>query len=338
MLIIMEAGCGQPLIEAVLGKARELGMQASVVPGFQSPVIALTGAAGPVDPGVFEAMAGVRQALDVSRQHYRLGSRSFKAADSVIDASGVRFGGGGFVVAAGPCAVEDEDQLLRVARAVKGASARLLRGGAFKPRSSPYSFQGLGEDGLRILAAVKKEVGLPVVTEATDPRSVAAVSETADVIQIGARNMQNFALLREAARTGRTLLLKRSPSASLDEWLMAAEYILKEGNPNVVLCERGGRTAADPARSFLCLGMILAAREASHLPVIADPSHGSGRRRWVAPMAKSAAALGAHGLIVEVHDQPERALSDGKQALSLPEFKSLMDQLRALTPALGMSL
>ncbi|MFA5138576.1 MAG: 3-deoxy-7-phosphoheptulonate synthase [Elusimicrobiota bacterium] len=338
MLIIMEAGCAQELLQAVLRKAADLGFQAAVIPGFQNPILALTGAAGPVDPGVFEAMPGVREALDVSRLHYRLGSRAFKPADSVIDASGVRFGAKEFVVAAGPCAVEDEDQLLRIARGVKAAGARMLRGGAFKPRSSPYSFQGLGTEGLKMLAAVKKETGLPVVTEATDQRMVAAVSEVADVIQIGARNMQNIALLRETARTRRAVLLKRSPNASLDEWLMAAEYILKEGNPNVVLCERGGRTAADPSRSFLCPGMILAAREASHLPVIADPSHGGGRRRWVSSMAKAAAALGAHGLIVEVHDQPERALSDGKQALSLPEFESLMDQLRALAPALGMSL
>ena len=240
-----------------------------------------------------------------------------------------------FAVIAGPCAVESEEQTLRIARAVKAAGANLLRGGAYKPRTSPYSFQGLGKDGLKILAAAKAETGLPIVTEVLDQRSLEDVAETADVLQVGARNMQNFALLKELGRLRKPVMLKRGLSATLEEWLMSAEYILSEGNTQLFLCERGVRTFSDHARNTLDLTVVPAVKELSHLPIFVDPSHATGVRGRVAPMARAAAAAGAHGIMVEVHDRPGAALCDGAQALPPEDFKKLMGELSRITAVLA---
>jgi 3-deoxy-7-phosphoheptulonate synthase len=250
----------------------------------------------------------------------------------------VAVGGGAFVIMAGPCAVESPDQLLTVARQVKAAGARVLRGGAFKPRTSPYSFQGLGEEGLKILARAREETGLPVVTEAIDAESVDLVARYADAIQIGARNMQNFALLKRAGRAKKPVLLKRGLAATLEEFLMSAEYILAEGNYDVILCERGVRTFSDFSRNTLDLAVVPAVKQISHLPILVDPSHGTGRRDKVVPMSRGSAAVGADGLIVEVHHDPDTALSDGPQSITPDAFASLVGELRQITQVLGKSL
>ncbi len=274
-------------------------------------------------------------------ESYRLVGREAHPDPTVVTVAGrVEIGKGRLVVIAGPCAVESEEQTVRIAKAVARAGAHMLRGGAFKPRTSPYSFQGLGEKGLAILAAARQATGLPVVTEALDARSLALAAEHADVVQIGARNMQNFSLLKESGRIRKPVMLKRGFSATVDEWLMSAEYILAEGNAQVILCERGIRAAAtgNHGRSTLDLGAVLAVRAMSHLPVIVDPSHGSGVRERVAPLARAAAAAGAHGIMVEVHDRPEEALCDGPQAILPDQFAALMKDLAAMAPALGFSI
>jgi 3-deoxy-7-phosphoheptulonate synthase len=278
-------------------------------------------------------MRGVQEVIRVTRP-YKLVSREVKREDTHVHVGGVAIGGGNFAVIAGPCAVESEAQALKIAEKVKSAGAALYRGGAFKPRTSPYSFQGLGEEGLKILARVRREYGLPVVTEAVDVESVALVEEYADVIQIGARNMQNFSLLKRAGRSHRAVLLKRGMSATVEELLMSAEYILSEGNYQVILCERGVRTFADHTRNTLDLSAIPAVKSLSHLPIIVDPSHGTGRRDKVSPMALAGMAAGADGLMIEVHTDPDKALSDGPQSLYPEDFDHLMRRLRHLAGAL----
>jgi 3-deoxy-7-phosphoheptulonate synthase len=271
-----------------------------------------------------------------SAHPFRLVSREFKHRQTMVDVRGVRIGGESPVVIAGPCSVESRDQLLSTARAVKAAGARLLRGGAYKPRTSPYDFQGLGEEGLRLLGEARSATGLPVVTEVMSTEDVDRVAEQADMLQIGARNMQNFALLRRVAGAGRPVLLKRGPSATIREWLLAAEYLLCGGNPNVVLCERGIRTFETELRNTLDLAAIALVRELSHLPVIVDPSHGTGRASLVPVMARAAMAAGAHGIMVEVHPCPEQALSDGPQSLDFAAFQEMMRSiipLNAMQPA-----
>jgi len=286
---------------------------------------------------VFESMPGVLEVIPVTHA-YKLVSREVKPEDSVVKVGGVPVGGGAFTLVAGPCAVESEEQLLTVARAVKAKGAHLLRGGAYKPRTSPYSFQGLGEQGLQLLARAREETGLPVVTEAIDAESVDLVERYADAIQIGARNMQNFALLKRAGRAKKPVLLKRGLAATLEEFLMSAEYILSEGNYQVILCERGVRTFSDFSRNTLDLAVVPAVKQISHLPILVDPSHGTGRRDKVVPMSRGAAAVGADGLIVEVHHDPDRALSDGPQSITPDAFGALVDELRQITGVLGKTI
>jgi 3-deoxy-7-phosphoheptulonate synthase len=286
---------------------------------------------GPVDPSHFVDMPGVIQAIPVSRP-YKLVSREMKREDTIIHLPGLDVGRGHFVVIAGPCAVESETQALTIARYVKDAGARIFRGGAYKPRTSPYSYQGLGKAGLKILQKVRQETGLLTVTEAIDHDSLRLVAEYADIIQIGARNMQNFSLLRGAGRAQKPVLLKRGMYATLDEWFMAAEYIMSEGNSQVILCERGVRGIGGHARNLLDLATIPAVRRESHLPIIADPSHASGRRDLVPSLARAAVAAGADGLMIEVHHEPEKALSDGPQSLYPDQFRTLMEEIRTLRP------
>ena len=326
MLILMNSDHTPSELEAVLEKVLSLKLTPHVIPGAQSVAVGITGNSTALDPGEFVILPGVRDAVPVTKP-YKLAGRDFAHKDTVIEIGGRRLGGGDFVVIAGPCAVESEEQMLRVARAVKKAGAHLLRGGAFKPRTSPYSFQGLGLEGLKLLRLAKKETGLPIVTEVLDQRTLEQVVDVADVLQVGARNMQNFALLKDLGKVRKPIMLKRGLSATLDEWLMSAEYLLAEGNRQVLLCERGVRTFSDHARSTLDLTVVPAVKELSHLPIIVDPSHATGVRSRVCPMARAAAAAGAHGIMVEVHDEPAKALCDGAQALHPDDFAKLMGDL-----------
>lgn len=334
MLIVMTIGATRSDIDRVTELIEEKGFRAHTIPGAQRVAIGITGNTAPVNAALFEHLPGVLEVITVS-QPYKLVSRETKPEDSVVRVGGVPIGGGSFAVIAGPCAVETPERLLAVAREVKAAGANVLRGGAFKPRTSPYTFQGLGRRGLEILAEVRRETGLPVVTEAMDEASLELVNEYSDMIQVGARSMQNYSLLKRCGRASKPVLLKRGMAASVEEWLMAAEYILAEGNYQVVLCERGIRTFADHTRNTLDLAAVLAAQQLSHLPVIVDPSHATGRRHKVVPMARAAAAAGADGLMIEVHQDPARALSDGAQAILPGELTQLMAQLPAILPLTG---
>jgi 3-deoxy-7-phosphoheptulonate synthase len=337
MLVVMRQGATSQEIEGVVRAIETRGFKAHPIPGAQRTAIGITGNRGAVDRPVFESLPGVLEVIPVTHA-YKLVSREVKPDDSVVSIGGVGVGGGSFTIVAGPCAVESEEQMLTVARAVKAKGARLLRGGAFKPRTSPYSFQGLGEEGLRLLALAREETGLPVVTEAIDAESVDLVERYADAIQIGARNMQNFALLKRAGRAKKPVLLKRGLAATLEEFLMSAEYILAEGNYQVILCERGVRTFSDFSRNTLDLAVVPAVKQISHLPILVDPSHGTGRRDKVVPMSRGAAAVGADGLIVEVHHDPDRALSDGPQSITPDAFGALVTELRQITQVLGKAL
>ncbi|HEX6737023.1 MAG TPA: 3-deoxy-7-phosphoheptulonate synthase, partial [Vicinamibacteria bacterium] len=296
-----------------------------------------TGNKGAVEAPAFESLPGVLEVIAVSHA-YKLVSREVKPDDTVVNVGGAAVGGKSFAVVAGPCAVESLEQTLIVARAVKAGGAHLLRGGAFKPRTSPYAFQGLGEEGLRILAAAREETGLPVVTEALDIEGVDLVERYADAIQIGARNMQNFSLLKRAGRARKPVILKRGMAATLEEFLMSAEYILAEGNYQVILCERGVRTFSDFSRNTLDLAIVPAVKALSHLPIMVDPSHGTGRREKVAPLSRAAAAVGADGVMIEVHHDPNRALSDGPQSITPDMFGELMGDLRQIAPVIGRQI
>ena len=338
MLVVMDAGHTSKQLKGVVKRIEEMGFKAHVIPGANSTAVGVTGNAAPLEPSLFENLPGVKQAIPVSKP-YKLSSRDFKHGDTVIKLkSGVAIGADTLVVVAGPCAVESEEQTLRIARQVKKAGAHILRGGAFKPRTSPYAFQGLGVEGLKILAAARRETGLPVCTEATDPESLEAVYEYADIIQIGARNMQNFSLLKEAGKLDKPVLLKRGMSATIDEWLMSAEYVMAEGNKQVILCERGIRTFSNHTRNTLDLNAVPVIQKLSHLPIIVDPSHATGLRDKVVPLSRAAAAVGAHGLIIEVHDRPHEALCDGPQSLPPEQLKALISQLKAMGKVLGFKL
>lgn len=282
-------------------------------------------------------LPGVEKVMPLNKP-YKLASRELKDTPTIVRIGGVPIGGQGLAVIAGPCAVESEEQLLATARAVKAAGAHLLRGGAYKPRTSPYSFQGLGEEGLKLLSLARKEVGLPVITEVVDTRDVELVAQHVDALQIGSRNMQNFALLKEAGASGKPIVLKRGLSATIEEWLLAAEYILTTGNSQVVLCERGIRTFEPSARFTLDLTAVAVVKENTHLPIIVDPSHTTGNWRWVLPMAKAVVAAGADGLMIEVHPDPARALSDGAQSLHPETFDRLMGEVAPVALAVGRSL
>jgi 3-deoxy-7-phosphoheptulonate synthase len=331
MLIVMKMDAAPEQVEGVVQKIEAHGLKAHPIAGAQRTAIGITGNIGVVDRALFASMPGVLEVIRVSHP-YKLVSREFRPQDTVVDIGGVRVGGPDFVVIAGPCSVESYEQTLRIAQRVKAAGAHLLRGGAYKPRTSPYSFQGLGEEGLRILARVRAETGLPVVTEATDIDVLDRVVEYADAVQIGARNMQNYTLLKRVGRCARPVLLKRGMTATVTEMMLAAEYILDQGNRGVVLCERGIRTFTDHSRNTLDLSAVPEVKRISHLPMITDPSHAAGERAKVLPLARASVAVGADGLMVEVHDRPEEALSDGDQALLPEEFERLMSAVRLLAP------
>jgi 3-deoxy-7-phosphoheptulonate synthase len=337
MLIVMAIGATREDVARVTAQIEALGLKPHPIPGAQRVAIGITGNRSALEPAIFENLPGVLEVIPVSHP-YKLVSREAKPEDSVIRVGDVAVGGGNFVVVAGPCSVENRDQTLTIAKAVKAAGAHILRGGAYKPRTSPYSFQGLGKPGLEILGEVGRETGLPVVSEALDEESLELVVEHCDMIQIGARNMQNFSLLRTCGRARRPVLLKRGMSATIEELLMAAEYVLSEGNYQVVLCERGIRTFAEHTRNTLDLAAVVAVQRLSHLPIIVDPSHGTGKRHKVLPMARAAAAVGSDGLMIEVHHDPARALSDGAQAVLPEELSQLLQQLPILLPITGRHL
>ncbi len=338
MLIVMRQDALEAEITGVIAAVGAMGLDAVPIAGAERTVIAVRGNDRPIDPSRLGSLPGVRELLPVTRGWRRSAREQHPAATVVHLPGGITVGGGAPLIIAGPCAVEDERQIIRAATAVRDAGAAALRGGSFKPRSSPYSFQGLGTEGLRLLARARAETGLPIVTEAVDVETLGAVAEVADVVQIGARNMQNYSLLRAAGRAGRPVLLKRHAGATIDELLLAAEYILTEGNPDVILCERGIRGFDGATRNLLDLGAIPLVHRLSHLPILADPSHGTGRRELIAPMSLAALAAGADGLLIEVHPEPEHALSDGAQSLDLGAFTSLMHELRAVGAALGRPL
>jgi 3-deoxy-7-phosphoheptulonate synthase len=338
MLVVMKKNASRDDIRVVVETIRDMGYDARPIPGRQRTAVGLIGNDGRVDSARLEGLEGVLEVIVVS-QPYKQVSREWKEEDTVVELpNGTRIGGSEIAIMAGPCAVESEDQILAVARDLRAMGATILRGGAFKPRTSPYSFQGLGKEGLVLLARARELTGMAVVTEALDPEGVDLVVEYADIIQIGARNMQNYALLRRAGRSGKPVLLKRGLSATIQELLLAAEYLLAEGNGQVILCERGVRSFDDHTRNLLDLTAIPVIRALSHLPIIADPSHGTGLRAKVIPMARAAVAAGADGLMVEVHPEPDRALSDGAQSLYPAQFGELMDQIRVIAQALDRQL
>jgi 3-deoxy-7-phosphoheptulonate synthase len=337
VLVVMRKDATAEQIRGAQQAIEARGYKAHIIPGAQRTAIGVTGNKGALEAPALEGLPGVLEVIAVTHA-YKLVSREVKTEDTIVKVGDVAVGGSELVLAAGPCAVESLEQTLAIARAVKAAGAHILRGGAFKPRTSPYSFQGLGEEGLRILAAAREETGLPVVSEAIDMESVDLVEKYADAIQIGARNMQNFSLLKRAGKARKPVLLKRGLSATLEEFLMSAEYILSEGNYAVILCERGVRTFSDFSRNTLDLSIVPAVKQLSHLPIFVDPSHGTGRRDKVAPLSRAAAAVGADGLIIEVHNDPNRALSDGPQSLTPEMFVDLVTDLRKIAPVIGRTL
>jgi len=332
MLIVMRKDASDKNIEAVINKIESMEFKAVPMPGAQRTAICVLGNKGAVDPAGFRVMDGVKDAIPVSKP-YKLVSRETSPETTVIKAGSAEIGGGKLEYMAGPCAIESEKQCMEIAEAVKKAGANIFRGGAYKPRTSPYSFQGMEEEGLKILAKVREEFGMAVITEAIDHDIVNIVAEYADIVQIGTRNMQNYSLLRAAGRCGKPVMLKRGMSATIEEWMMAAEYIMSEGNQEVILCERGVRTFGDHSRNTLDLHAILAVRKLSHLPIIADPSHAGGIRDQVAPLAKAAVVIGVDGLMIEVHNNPDKAMSDGPQSLYPDQFADLVKKIGAISKA-----
>ncbi len=337
MLVIMNARASEAEINRVKGRIKELGYKSHPIPGANRLAIGVTGNRGTEDRIYLEGLPGVEQVIRVTKP-YKLASRETKPDNTVVNVGGVEIGANPIVMIAGPCAVESREQTLRIARHVADLGAQILRVGAFKPRTSPYSFQGLGEKGLEILAEAREATGLPVVTEVVDPATAPMVAEYADMLQIGTRNMQNFTLLKEVGKLGLPVLMKRGMSANLDETLMSAEYLMSHGSSNVVVCERGVRTFGSHARNTLDVSIIPAFKRASHLPIIVDPSHAGGQRFTVLPLALAGVGAGADGLIVDVHDDPEHALVDGPQALLPSDFQEMMAILERLTVALGRRL
>jgi 3-deoxy-7-phosphoheptulonate synthase len=335
MLIVMNHNATQAEIDAVIEAVKEMGYTAAPIPGSERTAIGVLGNQGYVDDSKILELPGVQRVIHVSKP-YKLVSRDFHPEDTIVDVKGVRVGQGCRpVIVAGPCAVEGEEQIVTTALFVKKAGADMLRGGAFKPRTGPHTFQGLRDEGLKLLARAGRESGLPIVTEVMSPDSVGLVAEYADLLQIGARNMQNFDLLREVGRIRKPVLLKRGMSATIEEFLAAAEYILAEGNEQVILCERGIRTYETATRNTLDLAVAPLIKELSHLPIMVDPSHATGKRSLVTPMTLAALVAGAHGVLVEVHPEPEKALSDGPQSLTFPGFEHLMAEARRLMAFLG---
>ena len=335
MLIVMRHGAPEEDVRRVVATIEEMGYQARPMPGKQRTTVGLVGNDGRVDGSRLAALSGVQEIIHVTKP-YKQVSREWKAESTVVRLpGGLSVGGDEVVVMAGPCSVESERQILDAAWAVREAGATVLRAGAYKPRSSPYSFQGLGRAGLKLLARAREETGLLIVTEAMDGEEMDYVAETADIIQLGARNMQNYSLLKRAGRSGKPILLKRGLSATIQELLLSAEYILAEGNPNVILCERGVRGFDPATRNIFDLSAIAVVHGLSHLPILADPSHGTGHRDMVIPMARAAVAAGADGLLVEVHPTPDRALSDGAQSLYPEQFDRMMKEIRLIAEAIG---
>ena len=329
MLIVMKTDATPSQIEAVVRVITELGFRGHPLPGAQRTAIGVTGNQGAVEATRFENMPGVAEVIRVTKP-YKLITLDLRPEKTIVKVGDATIGGDELAIIAGPCAVESREQTFAIAETVKQSGARFFRGGAFKPRTSPYSFQGLGEEALKILAEVREKFGLRIVTEALDETGVDLVERYADMVQIGARNMQNFSLLRRAGKSHLPVLLKRGLAATLEEWLLAAEYIMSEGNYNVVLCERGVRTFVQHTRNTLDLAAVPAVQRISHLPVIVDPSHGTGKSHLVSPLARAAVAVGADGLMVEVHNQPELALSDSAQSLTLSQYLQLIEQARTI--------
>jgi 3-deoxy-7-phosphoheptulonate synthase len=337
MLIVLKADVTPEQQHAVETQIRALGFTPHAIPGATRTAVGITGNKGALNPDLFRTLPGVADAIPVS-QPFKLVSREVKPDDTVLKIAGIPVGGNEVLVIAGPCSVENREQVLSTGRAVKAAGARMLRGGAFKPRTSPYEFQGLKSDGLALLAETRAQTGLPIVTEVKDTATLNAVAEVADILQVGARNMQNFSLLEAVGDLRKPVLLKRGLSATLKELLMAAEYIVARGNTQVILCERGIRTFETSTRNTFDINAIPMLKQLTHLPVLADPSHGIGVRHGVAPLARAAIAAGADGIIVEVHPEPAKALSDGQQSLTFPEFEELMRSVRAVATAVGRTI
>jgi len=336
MIIIMTDPTAQQ-IDRVLLKLRQHDLEGNCLQSYGKTVITAIGNSENHDAGFYERMPGVEKVISIVTP-FKLVSREFRQENTVVTAGSAVFGGNAIAVIAGPCAIESYEQLYETAVAVKQAGASMLRGGAYKPRTSPYSFQGLEKEGLNILKAISKEVGIPVISEITDPRHVEFMSEFVDMLQIGTRNMQNFALLKEVAKSTKPILLKRGTASTMEEWLMAAEYIMAGGNENVVLCERGIRTFETYTRNTLDLNAVPMIKHLSHLPIIVDPSHGTGNWRLVNPMSKASLGAGADGLIIEVHPCPEEAVSDGQQSLTPSKFNQLMEEIQPVAIAMGRCL
>lgn len=339
-IIVLKPGASEEELRHIVKKLESRGLQAHISRGAERTIIGVIGDTSKIteeEENAISVMPGIEDMMRILKP-YKLASREFRAEDTIINVKGNIIGGRKIQVIAGPCAVENKVTLMAIAKKVKAAGASFIRGGAFKPRTSPYSFQGLGEEGLKYLADVRKKTGLPVVTELMDPRDMEVISKYADIIQIGARNMQNFRLLLEVGTSKKPVLLKRGLSSTIKEWLMAAEYVMSRGNQNVILCERGIRTFETATRNTLDLSAIPVLKKLSHLPVIVDPSHGVGKWDLVAPMAKAAVAAGADGLIIEVHTNPAEALSDGEQSLKPDDFKQLMKELKPIAAAVGREI
>src|ERR1700694_525219 len=334
MLIVMNAGATKAEIADVVRVVESLGFRAHTLPGANRTAIGVTGNQGAVDLSHFENLPGVAEAVRVTKP-YKLTALDLRPERTIVDVGGAKIGDGSLAIIAGPCAIESREQAFSVAEIVQRSGAKLFRGGAFKPRTSPYTFAGLGEEGLKILADVREKFGLKVVTEALDESTVDLVERYADMIQIGSRNMQNFTLLRRAGRSRLPVLLKRGMAATLEEWLLAAEYVMAEGNYQIVLCERGVRTFAQHTRNTLDLAAVPAVRRISHLPVIVDAAHGTGRNYMVTPLSRAGVAVGADGLMVEVHARPDEALSDGAQSLTLAEYDQMVKEVRAIHKVIG---
>jgi 3-deoxy-7-phosphoheptulonate synthase len=338
MVIVMEHTSTEEQVQKVIETLVEVGYDVHRSSGVDFTVLGAVGVPHqPMDPRLVEVLPGVREVIRIS-EPYKLAGRTFKAEDTVVDVAGVKVGAAEVIAMAGPCSVESREQVGEVARSVSAAGARVLRGGAFKPRTSPYSFQGHGEEALKWMRAAADQTGMAVVSEVMDPRQIEMMLRYVDCLQIGARNMQNFDLLKEVGKVRRPVLLKRGLSATIEEWLLSAEYILCGGNSQVVLCERGIRTFENYTRNTLDISAIPVVKKRSHLPIVVDPSHGTGRREKVIPMARAAVAAGADGLIIEVHNNPEKALSDGPQSLYPEQFDRLMSELRIIAPVLGRTV
>lgn len=336
MIVVMRRGSSEKEIDGIVARLKDHGLSGHLSPGVERTVIGVVGSTFPELRDLLEIMPGVEDVIPISKP-YKLTSKEFQPEPTVIDVKGIKIGGEGVVIMAGPCAVESEQQLMETARAVKAAGAHILRGGAFKPSTSPYTFRGLGEDGLKLLAQAGAETGMPIITEVMTPADVELVARYADILQIGARNMQNFHLLEEVGRSSKPVMLKRGMSATLQEWLLCAEYILAQGNRQVMFCERGIRTFETYTRNTMDVSAIPAIKRLSHLPIIGDPSHGTGKWHLVAPLALASVAAGADGVMIEVHPNPDQALKDGAQSLTFDNFGKLVPQMESVAKSIGRS-